>query len=194
MKPRSYQRITTIVAGAFVGASLAFAILPPSKLLLWNVSASAPIGLYRVHGLRSPVVGDLVAVQPPADVARMMAERHYLPLGVPMLKHVAALEGARVCRDHMRVTVDGRLAAIARLSDRRGHPLPVWRGCHVIGAREMFLLNPAADSMDGRYFGPMPATGLLGPATPILTRDAPDAPLQWRGAVAAPVPSPTKKG
>jgi type IV secretory pathway protease TraF len=34
--------------------------------------------------------------------------------------------------------------------------------------------------MDGRYFGPLPASTVLGRAIPILTRDMPDAPLVWR--------------
>ena len=43
------------------------------------------------------------------------------------------------------------------------------------------MLNPDhADSMDGRYFGPLPASTVLGRAIPILTRDTPDAPLTWR--------------
>jgi type IV secretory pathway protease TraF len=34
--------------------------------------------------------------------------------------------------------------------------------------------------MDGRYFGPLPASTVLGRAIPILTRDTPEAPLIWR--------------
>ena len=48
-------------------------------------------------------------------------------------------------------------------------------------AGELLMLNPDhADSMDGRYFGPLPASTVLGRATPILTRNTPDAPLTWR--------------
>lgn len=48
-------------------------------------------------------------------------------------------------------------------------------------AGELLLLNPDhADSMDGRYFGPLLASTVLGRAIPILTRDTPDAPLTWR--------------
>ena len=42
--------------------------------------------------------------------------------------------------------------------DRRGRPLPVWQGCRVVGADEVFVMNwQSADSLDGRYFGPVPA-------------------------------------
>ncbi len=122
-----------------------------------------------------------------------MAERRYLPLGVPLLKHIAAHRGARICRHGPRVTVDGRMVAVARTQDSHGRPLPVWRGCHVLGPSELFLLNTAPDSMDGRYFGPLAAAGLLGRATPMLTRDAPDAPLRWRGLTAPTASPPASK-
>ncbi len=48
------------------------------------------------------------------------------------------------------------------------------------------------DSLDGRYFGPLAVSTVLGRATPILTRDAPNAPLQWRGLAARPL-HPTRK-
>jgi hypothetical protein len=59
--------------------------------------------------------------------------------------------------------------------------LPSWQGCHRVRTDELFLLNPTPDSLDGRYFGALPAAGLIGTAHPILTRDAPDQLLRWRG-------------
>ena len=107
---------------------------------------------------------------------RIMAQRHYLPVGVSLLKHVAARPGALICRRDATVTIDGRRVATAKSADSHGRPLPVWRGCHVLRDGELFLLNAAPDSFDGRYFGAVPAAGLLGRATPILTRDTPNAP------------------
>src|SRR3546814_4998816 len=79
------------------------------------------------------------------------------------------------------VSGDGNRVAIAKSHDRMGRPLPSWQGCHRVRTDELFLLNPAPDSLDGRYFGALPAAGLIGTAHPILTRDAPDQPLRWRG-------------
>lgn len=152
----------------------------PAPRLLWNASHSAPVGLYRIDAGAAPMVGDWVAIEPPADLADYMARRNYLPPGVPLLKRVAALPGARVCRSGVFVTVDGRAVARALARDRAGRPLPVWLGCRIVRPREIFLINAAPDSLDGRYFGPLPTTGLLGPAHPILTRDASGAPLRWR--------------
>ena len=79
------------------------------------------------------------------------------------------------------VSVDGRPVVVARQRDGRGRPLPVWQGCRTLHAGELLMLNPDhADSMDGRYFGPLPASTVLGRAVPILTRDTPTTPLVWR--------------
>ncbi|MDD3799490.1 MAG: S26 family signal peptidase [Novosphingobium sp.] len=180
MSRRPLSRFVPHIAGAVIGFTLVAVILPLPKLMLWNASASAPVGLYRINPLARPAVGDMVAVSPPPALARFMAERHYLPVGVPLLKHVAARPGALICRRDATVTIDGRTAAVARASDSRDRPLPVWRGCRVLRTDELFLLNAAPDSLDGRYFGPIRASGLIGRATPILTRDTPDTPLRWR--------------
>ena len=58
----------------------------------------------------------------------------------------------------------------------RGRPLPVWQGCRTLGTGELLLLNPDhPDSLDGRYFGPLPASAVIGRATPLHLR-APAAP------------------
>ncbi|OWR00392.1 S26 family signal peptidase [Sphingopyxis witflariensis] len=182
---RSYLAATIAATSLFGTAFVVVAWLAPAPRLLWNASASAPIGLYSIERDASPRVGDLVAIRPPASLGAYLAARHYLPLGVPLLKRVAALPGARVCRSGVFVTIDGHAVARALARDRLGRPLPVWLGCRIVGAHELFLVNAAPDSLDGRYFGPLAAEGLIGTARPILTRDAPDAPLRWRSSTTA---------
>jgi conjugative transfer signal peptidase TraF len=174
--------IATATAASLFGASFAaIALFDPLPRVVWNASASAPTGLYRIEPVRDPPHGALVAVTPPAPLARWLAERGYLGERVPLLKHVAAKPGQRVCRIGAVVSVDARPVAIARERDGRGRPLPTWQGCRTLGVGELLMLNPDhADSMDGRYFGPLPASTVLGRAIPILTRDTPDAPLIWR--------------
>lgn len=190
MNRRPYIRATIVWASLFSAGFAAIAMLSPQPRLMWNASASAPVGLYRLDSNTRPRLGDLVAIAPPAATARMMAERHYLPIGVPLMKHVAALPGQQVCRVGAAVSVDGRPAAVAKVRDRLGRALPSWQGCHRIRTDELFLLNPVPDSLDGRYFGALPAADLIGTAHPILTRDAPDQPLRWRGLRAS-AASPT---
>jgi conjugative transfer signal peptidase TraF len=182
MTRRFYVRATAIAASGFAVAFVAVAVLHPAPRILWNASASAPLGLYRIKPERNAPLGALVAVTPPERLARWMAERRYLGLGAPLLKHVAAKSGQRICRIGGVVSVESRPVAVARERDRLGRPLPVWRGCRTLATGELLLLNPAVpDSFDGRYFGPLPASAVIGRAVPILTRDAPGSPLVWRG-------------
>jgi conjugative transfer signal peptidase TraF len=141
-----------------------------SPMLVWNASASAPVGLYRVVRADELEFGALVIAKPPEELARYLAERAYLPIGVPLLKHIAAHAGQTICRHGSLITVDGDPSALARDRDRKGRALPIWRGCRVLGDREVFLLNSEVpDSLDGRYFGPLPASIIVGRVVPLLT-------------------------
>lgn len=181
MSRRSYARATAIAAATFAISFSMIAVTDPLPRIVWNASASAAIGLYRIQPDRDPPLGALVAVAPPPHLGRWMAARGYLGENVPLLKHVAAKAGQRVCRIDSVVSVDGRAVAVALTRDRLGRPLPVWRGCRTLRADELLLLNTAhPDSLDGRYFGPLPTPTVLGHAIPILTRNAPNAPLIWR--------------
>ena len=104
----------------------------PAPKLIWNASASVPIGLYRVRPAGDLHVTELVVVQPPEPLANFLAERGYLPKSVPLLKRVLALPGQTVCRTGRTITVDGTAMGEALERDRRGRPLPVWQGCRVI--------------------------------------------------------------
>lgn len=173
---------TATAATLFGTLFVAVAWLKPAPRLLWNASASAPTGLYRVELGAKPRLGDLVAIDPSPALRTFLAQRGYLPRGVPLLKRVAGLPGALVCRSGVFVTVNGVAVARALARDRAHRPLPVWTGCRVVGRDELFVVNAAQDSLDGRYFGPLSAAGLIGIAHPILTRSNAEAPLRWRGA------------
>lgn len=79
-----------------------------------------------------------------------------------------------------RVPPDPRLGeALDR--DRRGRPLPIWQGCRLVANGELFLMNwQVRDSLDGRYFGPLPATAVIGRATPLYTDEDGDGRFVWR--------------
>jgi conjugative transfer signal peptidase TraF len=182
--------VAALGSGAFfAGLFGVLAALEPQPRLIWNASASVPVGLYRVDVDAIAAAGDLVAVNPPAGVAALLARRGYLPRGVPLLKRLAGAEGALVCRSGVFITIDGTPAARARTRDRAGRPLPIWLGCRRLQRGEIFLLGSAADSFDGRYFGPISASGLIGTLHPLLTSAAPDAPFRWRPDRSSPAPT-----
>ena len=91
---------------------------------------------------------------------------------------------------HLTAQVGGRLDLASAMQVRdlicRGYGfvvtsrLPLWVGCRRLQRGELFLLGTRPDSLDGRYFGPLPASGLIGTAHPVATRNRPGAPLRWR--------------
>ena len=145
----------------------------PSPKFLWNASASVPTGFYALGSVQPLVDGELVAARPPDQLSNFMDANHYLPIGVPLLKHIGALPGQIICRHGRTITIDGKTVALALARDHTGLRLPVWAGCHALQSNEVFLLNPAVpDSFDGRYFGWLPMASLIGRAAPLWTSGA----------------------
>ncbi len=170
--------ITTTAAVSLLGILSLVSFAPK---LIWNASASTPIGLYAIEPDWSPEVTDLVAVCAPEPLASFLAEGGYLPRGVPLMKRIVALPGQRVCRTGLAITVDAVWMGDALDRDRRGNPLPVWRGCRVVAEGELFLMNgQVRDSLDGRYFGPLPASAVIGRAIPLYTDEDGDGRFVWR--------------
>lgn len=139
-----------------------------SPRYIWNVSNSVPTGLYRLQPAGRLTVTELVAVQPPEPLATFLDLNGYLPIGVPMLKRVLALPGQTVCREALTITVDSLEMGQARAHDGRGRALPSWQGCRVIGEGDLFVMNwQSAELLDSRYFGPIPASAVVGQAIPM---------------------------
>lgn len=177
-----YVMVTySVVMGFVIGCF--FQVTPK---LIWNASASVPIGLYDLAPPRDLHLGDLVAVMPPKPLADFMVERGYIGRGVPMMKRVVALPGQQVCRISYAIAVDGVPFGDALDRDRLGRDLPVWQGCRRIADGDIFLMNSTVrDSLDGRYFGPIPARTVIGRATPIYTDEDGDGHFVWRAQTAA---------
>lgn len=176
----SRRRILAVTLLAVIGIAATSVADMPMKLL-WNVTASAPVGLYTIEPADRLAVPELVAVMPPEPLAGFMVARGYVGRGVPLLKRVVGLPGQRVCRTGRTVTVDGVAMGDALDRDRIGRGLPVWQGCRVIADGQLFLMNiDARDSLDGRYFGPFPASAVIGRALPLWTDEDGDSRFVWR--------------
>ena len=162
------NRLATILI-AFAAVALMGEATP---IYIWNASNSVPIGLYQLQPARMFAVTDLVVVRPPEPLATFLDLNGYLPIGVPMLKRMLALPGQTVCRKGLTISVDDIDMGDALSRDSRGRPLPVWQGCRVVGADELFLMNWQSEgSLDGRYFGLVPQSSVLGKALPVWTRE-----------------------
>lgn len=150
-------------------ALLASALLPPRPRLVWNVSPSAPTGLYVVRpGL--PARGAMVVAQLPRPYRQFAAVRGYLPANVPLVKRVAAVAGDSVCALGDEIFVNAKRIARRHRIDKQGRYLPRWQGCVWLKPGEYLLLMPHPDSFDGRYFGVTQAHDLIGPARRLWTR------------------------
>jgi len=159
--------ITMIAAAALRAATMG---PKPVPSLVWNASESVPLGFYSVQPAGKLAVTDLVVAMPPEPLATFLSEGGYLPRGVPLIKRVLALPGQTVCRKSLSISVDGIEMGTARERDSRGRPLPDWQDCRVIAKGDVFLMNwdePA--SLDGRYFGPIAASSIIGRADPLWT-------------------------
>ena len=119
--------ITTYAAVLFIALTSVFR---PAPKLLWNASASVPIGLYALRRALPLHVGELVVVTPPQSLAQFFAARRYLPLGVPLVKHVIALPGQTVCRTGRAITVDGITVGEALDIDAADAAPDHWRHLH----------------------------------------------------------------
>jgi conjugative transfer signal peptidase TraF len=152
------------LAALSVTALVATLFWQPRPLLIWNASASAPVGLYAVGSPDHLRPGEMVIAWTPEPARALAARRRYLPSNVPILKRVAAAGGGRVCAVGEAIWVDGRHVVSRRESDGRGRLMPWWTGCHDLDQGEYFLLTDSPDSFDGRYFGISDSRDLVGRA------------------------------
>lgn len=179
IKRIAYERIRPVGAIVLAGMLLALVLVIAGVFgdLRINVTPSEPLGLWRVVVLdRRPAVGEIVFICPPENnKMREAMERGYLRSGLcpggfaPLIKTVIATAGQRV-EIASAVTVDGVIVTNSTVSKRdgKGRPLAAYSGGKV-PAGSVFLHSSFVGSYDSRYFGPLPASGILGLAQEVLT-------------------------
>jgi conjugative transfer signal peptidase TraF len=115
-------------------------------------------------------VNDLVVASPPNKVANLLAAGDYLPHGVPLIKRVLAIAGQAVCRKGLTIIVDGIEMGAARERDRHGRSLRHLARLPRNWGRCVFLMHlDEAASFDGRYFGALPVSSVIGRVEPLWT-------------------------
>lgn len=131
--------------------------------LVWNATASTPIGLYWV----SPSVfhkNDLVFARLTSEMKNLIVKRGYLPPDMPVLKRIAASNGDQICRYGSVISINRTPVATALTTDSLGRVMPVWSGCRVLNDHEILLLNDHPRSLDGRYLGATDKAFVIGRA------------------------------
>lgn len=141
-----------------------------------NLTPSAEIGIWRIEPVKNAVaVGDRVFICPPAtELFKAALHRGYLRHGhcpgglAPLIKTVAAVAGQKI---HVGkgVVIDGHqvAASVVQAIDGNARTIVPYGG-GIVPTGHLFVLSPMAMSYDSRYFGPIPAAGLLGRARPVI--------------------------
>ncbi|MBO6690023.1 S26 family signal peptidase [Hyphomonas sp. GM-8P] len=144
------------------------AVFNPSDRLIWNRTASAPEGLYWLSD--APFAhGRWVVVSASAHEAQWAEAHGFVGRDWPLLKQISGTPSDEVCREGVRIQINGLEVGAAHIEDRLGQNLPVWSGCILLQDGQYFLMNDHPDSLDGRYFGPTDAAHLDGVATLVVT-------------------------
>lgn len=144
-----------------------------------NTTPSFPLGLWQIEPMpHSVAVGDTVFICPPPGDPLMKSgrDRGYLHRGAlcpggfaPLIKTVVATAGQKVAVNSGQVFVNGvrllRSAILAR--DGEGRAMHSYSG-GIVPPGSVFLHSDFVASYDSRYFGPIPANGILGLAKPVF--------------------------
>lgn len=171
LERRQRLRRWTALVVPVISAVMLSIVLPARPRLIWNASASAPIGLYAVEPGGEPRRGDMVIALVPSSVRSLADSRRYLPANVPLVKHVGAVAGDTVCALKSAISVNGVTVAIRREKDGLGRRMPWWNGCRRLRRGQVFLLSAGvAGSFDGRYFGVSSSADIIGTARPLWVR------------------------
>lgn len=164
-------RKAVAMAGLGIGLLVSTIAVNPAPRLIWNASASAPIGLYSNTPSEPPSRGDMVFAKVPVAFRQLAAERGYIPANIPLVKQVVGVSGDTICAFGQEVLLNGQQIGERLLVDGRGRDLPQWHGCVQLGPEQYFLMmHGPATSFDGRYFGVSEGRDIVGRARALWTR------------------------
>lgn len=169
-RPASSRSVRTIGVTSLIGLlALTAGLLALPVRLTWNATPSVPIGLYAVS---KPTLarGELVLADAPPPARQVASERRYLPDGAHLAKRIFGVSGDKICAESDTIFVNGAPLAQRQMQDTKGRDMPSWGGCRVLDDEVFLLLPEVATSFDGRYFGPIPTSAVIGKMTPLWTR------------------------
>jgi conjugative transfer signal peptidase TraF len=136
-----------------------------------NLSRSEPVGLYVVTPLHGNMRrGETVLMRCPEGFEKYLYGRKWLPEGWPLFKTVGGIPGDTFCVSDARFSVRGKVLGAVYSTDGKGLPMPVTRGCLTIQENNFLpVATGLKSSFDGRYFGAVPVSLVIGTARPVFT-------------------------
>lgn len=163
--PRTRAGLAGLVGCALFAVALHFR---PQDVLLYNDSTSIPPGLY-LRTQRPIERGSIVTVRATDVASTYAALRQFSDPDDRFIKRVAAHDGDIVCAQGVTLTINGAHVATRFVQDSAGRSLPTWTGCQRLSPHQVLLLGDAADSFDGRYWGPISTELVEGVWRPLST-------------------------
>lgn len=160
---KSSRLAVLAIAAASIAGVTVIQTLAPDTRLVWNRTASAPIGLYWIDD-RLPLPNGRALVSGGSPAGKWIAAHGFLADGWPIIKRVRGVAGDEICRNGRRIYVNNALVAEAFEQANPAINLPMWSGCRMLRPGEFFLLNDHPRSLDGRYFGVTQAEEIDGTA------------------------------
>ncbi len=137
--------------------------------LVWNATASLPLGLYWKTLGPTSRRDDLVALRIPGPVQRLVHDRRYLPDDAWLVKPIAAAPGDTACIRDGTLFVNERPFGAVLTEDHKGRPLPHDDFCGVVPAGKVYLASAHPGSFDSRSFGPVSVSDLQSKVVPLWT-------------------------
>jgi conjugative transfer signal peptidase TraF len=176
-KSRAFRMI------AFAAAIIVVGRVTAASGLHFNVTASMPLGIYRLAPVPKSGVqrGMFVAVCAPIDAARLGRRRGYLANGrcaadtEPLVKVVAGVAGDELTISSRGVAVNECPLPHSRplKFDSAGRPLSPWpHGRYRLRRGQLWLYAGNDRSWDSRYWGWAPTSEVLARAEPVVTLKA----------------------
>ena len=159
-----------VAASLVLAIRTAWATLGPPLLI--NTTASEPVGVYWVRHRNSGEYtrGMRVTFPVPQAYQALVVERGWLAPGVPLIKHVGAVAGDRVCIESDRAVINDVVAGPVSAHDSEGRRLPQLRGCLTVPPGYFLPLSTyIPNSFDGRYMGIQPLSAIVGEVIPAWT-------------------------
>ena len=128
------------------------------QYLVYNSTASVPVGWYLLITPNDISKGDMVVFTLPEKMQVLAEERGWLPRNTKLLKRVGAIAGEIYgVNQSQQFYVGGVYCGQARSVDGKGRKMPsLSHGGHIVEKDSFLPVGDNPKSFDGRYYGTVP--------------------------------------
>ena len=137
-----------------------------------SATTSMPRGFYLVMPTKEIKRYDIVEFMPPPAALEFIAKHHWAPKSGLIIKYVFALPGDDICVRNHAIWINGQKIGKVYHFYAPGKLLPQTKICGKLKENEYLLLSTKKErSFDGRYFGAVTSSNILGKAVPLWVFD-----------------------